>query len=159
MNRTAMVGIFALLLVGIVAIAGNASANRFGFMQGNISPQGTEAAAQTAIENNDFTAWKAAIESTLSQENFDRLVTMHKQTSDRQAKEQAVRDAINSGDYNAYVAAINALNNLVSASAPLNESDFTKLVAEHQARLNGNSTNMGRQGIPHMGRGFGLGRI
>jgi hypothetical protein len=157
-KKTTIIGIVALMLLGIVAIAGSVSANRFGFNLGASNMQGTNTAVQTAIDNNNFNAWKAAIESTLTQTNFDKLVEMHKSMSEKQTAEQAVRDAINSGDYNAYVSAMNTLNNLVSSMTPVNESEFSKLVQQYQAWQGGNLTKgPADQGSQHMGRGLGMG--
>jgi ABC-type glycerol-3-phosphate transport system substrate-binding protein len=157
MNKITIMGIFALVLLGIVAVAGSASAFRFGFGQGPDNMQGAGTAVQAAIENNDFNAWKTAIEATLTQDNFNKIVQQEQQRTAMMQSQQAVADAIKSGDYNAYVSAIGTLNNLVSSITPVNESDFSKLVQEYQARQSGNSTigPIG-QGIPRMERGFGM---
>ena len=83
--KTAIFGLLGLLMIGVV-VAGSATAFRFW-----LGPQDSEA-VQTAIENNDYDAWKAAIEDKLTQENFDKLVEQHNTMTQLRENRQAVTD-------------------------------------------------------------------
>ncbi|GEM_PF-1135397 len=99
---TIAIGIVALLAVSFVA------ANNFGLMNGfgQFSEEDKEAAKanmdaiKTAIKNNNYQDWKAAmeeqiaiLESQITPENFNALVEKHNEMSEVQAKIQAAKDA------------------------------------------------------------------
>ncbi|NTV23327.1 MAG: hypothetical protein HGA85_03055 [Nanoarchaeota archaeon] len=120
----------AVLAVSLMAIAGvSAFIGRFG------ENADDRQALEQAIADNDYSTWKELMEKQLTEERFNQIVKDHKERSEKQSKEAAVRDAIEDGDYDAYVGAVKAL---ASAQA-LSEQDFEKLVEIRQAR-SGNET-------------------
>ena len=128
--------ILALFLVGIVT-AGAASAfgGRFG---------GNEAVHE-AIENEDYGAWKSAMTDELTEERFQLQVERHEMHQERLEElgidpevfyeaQEAKRDAIEAGDYEAYMAAVNGLD---LPKGALTEDEFNTLVEMHEARGEG----------------------
>lgn len=132
-------GILALLMVGLVAIAGTVSA--FGGL-GGIWPgesQGADDATRTAIETGDFSAWKAAVEAQLTEENFNLIVKRQFEMQQRGAEmeqrreyREAMRQAIEENDYEAWKEA--AENIGLESEKILSEDDFALIVQLHQAR-------------------------
>jgi len=92
-----VVAAFAVLAIGGVAAFGFGN----GFMAGNSDSTEMQAfheKVQTAVENNDFVAWKSLMESQLTQDNFNQMVEMHDQMQEMQDLRQQLRDAIANGD-------------------------------------------------------------
>jgi hypothetical protein len=174
------VGLLALLMVGLVAVAGSVAA--FGF--GGITHKDT--AVQDAIAAGDFAAWKQAIEAELTEDNFKQAVAMHKQMAAEMgnstsgtggkfrddgiardngsaadpAKAAAVRDAVEAGDYDAWKTAVEAMG--MNSSKVMSEGDFNLLVELHQARVSGDTakadelmTELKTDGVNDFGMGFG----
>jgi hypothetical protein len=79
-------GIFIFSIVAILGIGFVAS---FPFGNGQINQNLSDEeqsemiafhnSVQNAIENNDFDGWKSLMESRLTEENFNRIVEMHKE--------------------------------------------------------------------------------
>ena len=63
--------LLGLMFAGVLVSAGIASAFGAGFAN-----DGQSSAIRQAVENNDFEAWKTAMEETMTQENFDKLVDL-----------------------------------------------------------------------------------
>lgn len=115
----------ALFLVGIVAAAGAVSA--FGGMFRNSE-------TEQALEQNDFAAWKTAIESELTEENFQEMVTRHNGrgtmkglTEEDHEERESFRTAMQSGDYSAYLAAAETLG----LEKTLTEEEFAIVTEFH----------------------------
>ena len=78
-------------------------------------------AAQTALKNNDYTAFTEAVKGTkmegkVTQEQFSKMVTHH-------AKQEAVHTALKNNDYDAFV----------KAKTPTQE-EFAEMVAKFKER-------------------------
>jgi hypothetical protein len=99
MKKTIIFGLAALMLIGIVA----AGMPAMGHMLG-MDRAGNDA-IRTAIEDNDFDAWREAVTATITEENFNEIVERYATMSERMQTHQDVRDAIYLGDYDAYKAA------------------------------------------------------
>jgi hypothetical protein len=110
--------IIALLAFAVLGIAGIGSAAAFGM--GYLGTTADKTAIKTAIDNNDFTAWKSAVEATLTQDNFNKIVAGNNAQTDRMNMMNNVKSAIEANDYNAYVKAMNIISNANVAS----QSDF-----------------------------------
>jgi hypothetical protein len=160
MKITTVFGLIGLMLVGIVAAAAGTSAFGMGFWQSTDDKQ----AIQTAIANNDYATWKDLMEQQLTQDNFNQLVQRHQQMSDRQQTQMDIRNAIETSDYEAYVAAVEK----IATTEPISEVDFNKLVEIYNAQKSGDyaTAKQLRQelgvnitGMPmdfgEFGRGFG----
>jgi hypothetical protein len=130
-----------LMLFTILASAGLVSA----FGSGMLSEDQNSEIIQ-AVEENDFAAWKAAVEETLTQENFDRLVERHKDMTERKGMQDALRQAVANGDYDAYK---QAFENLKGSMEMMSEEEFNAMVERYQE--GGFGGGMGR------GRGVGIG--
>ncbi|MBN1386007.1 hypothetical protein JW968_03450 [Candidatus Woesearchaeota archaeon] len=92
------IGLLALMIVGVVASAGIASA----FMGQGIGKQLSDEereAMHDAMESGDYDAWHQAMTDTLTEERFNELVEMH-------AQKQAIEEAIENKDYDAWVNAM-----------------------------------------------------
>lgn len=135
--------ILCLVAVGVMASAGLASAFGGGFVN-----EQQKTAIKQAIENNDFEAWRTAMTETLTQENFDKLVEMNKAMAERRDLQNAMRQAIANGDYNAYN---QAFENLRGSMQAMSEDDFNAMVERYNA---GNAGNAGNSG--ELGGGFGF---
>ena len=124
----------ALMLAGVIGTTGLASA----FMPG-IADTEQRTAIRQAIENNDFEAWKAAITTTLTKENFDKLVERQKAMSERMQLKNALRQAIQDKDYQAYK---QTAEQFMNSQKILTEEEFNA---------------MAEQGVPFMGWHHGMG--
>ena len=86
-------------------------------------------AINTAITNNDYTAYLAAIKGTakegkVTQAQFTAMVTKHQQKS-------AMNTAITNNDYDAYLAAIKG----TTKEGKVTQAQFTSMVTKHQKEL------------------------
>ncbi len=148
------VGVLALFVVGLVAIAGAASAFG-GFWQ-----DGGEVKA--ALEAGDYSAWKEAIESQLTEDNFNQMRQMNEQRETMKEYRDAMRQAIEDNDYDAWKEAATAMG--VDAEDILSEEDFSLLVQMHEAQQSGDTetaselrSELGNLGPLGMDLGFGMG--
>ena len=128
--KTAIFGILGLLIIGLVASTGVVSANGFGPRSEN--PEADEQMEEIiqAVEDNDFEAWKSAIEDSLTEENFEMLVERHENRVEHRDLRFATRDAVMDGDYDAYLEAVEDLG--VSEDLIMSEEDFNNLVEMRQ---------------------------
>lgn len=134
------ISLAALALVGILGSVGLASAFGFGFFDGQ-----NRTAIEQAVKNNDFQSWKSAMTETLTQENFDKIVERRNLTSNRmgQRMEQvSVMRAIKSGNYTAY---IEAVDNTINSGNAMTEEEFNAMVARY-------NTSAPWKGFGHKGR-------
>ena len=95
-------GIVALLAVSFVAANGLGIGHAFGQLSETEkeTAKTNMDAIRTAIKNNDYDAWKTAMEvqiammqDQITEENFNALVEQHNEMSQVQAKIQAAKDA------------------------------------------------------------------
>ncbi len=130
MRKTPLLGLMALLVVGLVSVG--AFAMPFG--KGN-----TE--IRDAIEAGDFEAWKSAITSSLTEERFNKAVEMHQKMVERRAETQekfsAVQDAIESSDYQAWLEAIGEHPRAEKLAGLITEENFATFAEMYQARQAG----------------------
>ena len=136
----------ALVLVGIIGSAGLASAFGLGFIRNE-----QRTATTQAIVDNDFDAWKAAITETLTQERFDKLVERHSAMSERMELQNALRQAIEEGNYESYKEASESLMNL---NKVMSEEEFNNMVERYKARETGEGFGPA-YGFGYHKRGFG----
>lgn len=130
MKKNIILGLVALMLVGIVAAGASAFRGHFGDSE-------DKEEMKQAIENNDFDAWKSLIEEKLTQENFDEIVQRHENRSLHRENKEAVKQAIDSNDYDAYLEAIKNIDDLPEDHETLSEDDFNKVVEMHEAMQEG----------------------
>jgi len=89
------------------------------------------------------------MEQTLTQENFNKLVERQKAITERRELQDAVKQAIANGDYNAYKQAFKKLKDSMQV---MSEDDFNAMVERYTAgELRG--------GFRCLGRGFGMHRM
>ena len=125
MKKTGMIGLLALMVMGLVS-AGVVSA--FGGFRQGLQDEDT----QTAIANDDYEAWREAVIETLTEERFDELVERHNEMAEHEAKMDAVLEALENDDYEAYLEAIEEMD---SNRPVIDEEGFEELVAIHNQRL------------------------
>ena len=113
-------GLLSLLLIGIVAVGVSA----FGMWYNNED-------VRQAIEDNDYGAWKDAINEQLTEENFVRMREKHQKYGWKWQAKSEMRNAIQNNDYDAYVTAVEGFNKEIT------EEDFDILVQMHQAKQEG----------------------
>ena len=117
--------LFGLMIAGVLLSVGVASAFGAGF-----ASEEQSSAIKQAVEQNDFEAWKTAVEETLTQENFNKLVERNKEMTERKELQDAVKQAIANGDYNAYK---QAFENLKGSIQVMNEDDFNTMVERYNS--------------------------
>lgn len=176
MNKKTIFGALAIFIV-IASIAGVSA------FQGKFPGMDQQGRANmiNSIKANDFNTWKEMMSARLTQENFNKLVERQTLMSQRHENMSGIRggmssgtpacneemvQAIENGDYEAWkVAAVNS----PMISKIQNEDDFKILVQLHQAKQDGNYTQvkeLGEQlGLPsgpakhRMSGNFGRGRM
>jgi len=107
---------------------------------GGLANQEQTTAIKQVIESNNYTAWKEAITGTLTEERFNKTVERYNLIMQRKQLQDAVNQAIQKGDYEAYKQAIGNLTSHMIMS----QEDFNAMIN----RLN--TTNM-----TEPGKGFG----
>ena len=161
MRTTTFIGVFALLLIGLVAASGLVSAFRGSLGQG-FDPEKRDA-IKSAIDSGDYETWKALQEDMLSEENFNSIVERHQSMEDKNARREAIKEAIDDGDYSAYKAAVGSLDGYPAGLEVMTEEDFNILVQVHKARVAGDfeTANNLRSELGDgfaFGEGFGFGQ-
>lgn len=135
MKRKSILGLLALMiLIGSLGAAQAFGGNFFGM---NSETRDT---IINAIKSKDYSAWKEAMETQLTEENFNKLVERHEAMSERQAQREAMEKAVQEGDYEAWKKASENLS--VTQYKILDENDFKILVQLHQAKQDGNYTKV-----------------
>jgi phosphoenolpyruvate-protein kinase (PTS system EI component) len=117
--------LLGLMIAGVLVSVGIASA--FG---GGFASEEQRLAIKKAIEENNFEAWKTAMTEALTQENFNKLVERNKAMTERKELQDAVKQAIANGDYNAYK---QAFENLKGSMQVMSEDDFNAMVERYKA--------------------------
>lgn len=131
-TKNTIFALLALLIVGIVAAAG---ASAMGWMQGNNEDRDE---IRQAIEDNDFDSWKTLHQERLTEENFNEIVERHESRELCRESHEAVRDAIDNEDYEAYLEAVSSYDDCPYEMPELTEDDFNILTQIHDAREEGN---------------------
>jgi hypothetical protein len=103
-----MMGIFALAIIAVLGV-GIAVASPLGKGFGLIdnsdlsnaektAMQEQMQAIQTAVENEDFATWKSLMESQLTEENFNKIVSANKKMSEAKTIQEELKQATSDGD-------------------------------------------------------------
>jgi len=111
------------LLIGLVLVG---SVSAFG---GKLMNSDSRELVRAAVEDNDFGAWKEAIISGLTQENFDNLVKMHSKMSEMKDIKEQMKQAMEDGDYEAWSEAAELASRKI-----VDEEQFDIMVQRHQTR-------------------------
>ena len=129
-TKNTIFAVLTLFVIGIV-VATSASAFGFGWMQEDKED------IRQAINNKDFDAWKDAIQSRLTEENFNEFVARHKSISECRESRDLIRDAIDNEDYEAYLDVISEIEDCPHEMPELTEDEFNILLQIHDARQEG----------------------
>ena len=97
MKKTMWGALALLVLVGSMGVV-SAFGNKF---------LGNREEIETALESGDFNGWKSAMEAELTEERFNQMVQRHSMRKERRQERPAcaAREALEFGDYEAYVEA------------------------------------------------------
>ncbi|MBU0457569.1 MAG: hypothetical protein KKD75_05485 [Nanoarchaeota archaeon] len=127
MRKTPVLVLMGLLVVSLVAVGVFAMP----FDKANDE-------AKNALEAGDFTAWKEAMISQLTEERFNRAVEGHQKMIERKTEmmeqRSLVQDAIESEDYQAWLSAIGDNPRQEKLIEVITEENFATFVEMHQAR-------------------------
>ena len=127
MKKTAKFGIVALLLLGLVASAFAFSGRGFG-----------NQAAKEALEAGDYGAWKGAMTEGLTEERFNHMREREQEMEGKRAEMQEnraeVEAAIDAGDYEAWLSAIEGKSMGKKHSEVITKDNFDTFVEMHNAR-------------------------
>jgi len=132
MKKNTIYALLALMVVGIVAAAGSVSAFGFGRDTDNREQM------DLMLESGDYDSWKEYKESEITEDNFNQRVERHQNRENHRAQRDDMRNAVDSGDYEDYVTAINTMENLPEDFVVMSEDDFNVLVQIHEAKQDGN---------------------
>lgn len=138
MNKTTMLVVAGLLMIGLVASAGIVSAFGGRFSRCGFSDAGE--AIKQAVENNDYEAWKDAMSGTMTEEKFREIVERHEVRSERREsmneRREAVKQALETGDYTAWKNAIDSFERTGRIADKITEDNFGTFVKLHEAKQN-----------------------
>lgn len=150
-------GIFALAVMALVVTGGMVAA--YGFRN---------EAVQNALENNDYDAWKLAMDEqyadATTEDAFKNTETRYEQRGvfreERDARRTAMDAALDARDYDAWLAVVDDMN-YAPRFEVLSEDDFNTLADMHEARQAGDYETADQLrdelGLPEMGEGMGEG--
>ncbi|MBN2421985.1 hypothetical protein JXB41_02050 [Candidatus Woesearchaeota archaeon] len=133
MKKGTIFALLGLLLVGIVAAAGTASA--FGWHI--FSDEENREKIRAAVENRDFNSWKQAMSEQLTEENFNKILERDEQRNQHRENMEAVMAAIEAGDYDAWKEAVADCPGEAKISELITEENFDRFVEMHNARRDG----------------------
>ncbi len=124
-NLAKMMALFVIAIIGSVGVA-------LAFWPHLVNKEQKEA-IQEAIKNNDFEAWKNAIVSSLTQENFNRIVERYKVTTEIKELQNKIIQAIKEGNYNDYKETMEKLIDLYKSISKeyLTEEYFNYIVQRY----------------------------
>ncbi len=138
MNKTTMLVVAGLLMIGLVASAGIVSA--FGGRFGGCGFSDTRGAIKQAVENNDYEAWKDTMSGTMTEEKFREIVERHQSRPERREsmneRREAVKQALETQDYTAWKNAIDSFERTGRITDKITEDNFGTFVKLHEARQN-----------------------
>ena len=146
--------LLGIMVVSVVFVLTFGFASAFGFGFGNVNHMNFENlsvsdrvaleekrnATLTAIENNDYEAWKTIMESDLTRENFDKLVEQHKEMSQFQNLRQQLRQAYQNGN----TTEVSQIQNQLSDLGFNNETGIGMRFGGGQGMMMGNSDFSGQ---------------
>ena len=137
MNKTTMLVVAGLLMIGLIASAGIVSAFGGRFYGGDSDAR---EAIRQAVENNDYDAWKDAMSGTITEDKFNKILERHESMSERRGmvkeRRDAVEQALETGDYNAWKSAIEGFERTGRIADKITEDNFGTFVKLHEARQN-----------------------
>jgi len=144
MNKVPIVGLAALILVGLIAVGVFALSLR-GMGKGNMF--GTSDAAKEALKAGDYKAYMSALEeqwnsfkAQLTEEKFKEMVAQYNQSAQKMAAIEAVRSqvkqAIDNKDYNAWKEAIGNSTSAAKLTEMITAENFDKYVEMQKALQN-----------------------
>jgi ribosomal protein L17 len=92
-----------------------------------------KATIQEAIKNNNFEAWKNTIISSLTQENFNKIVERYRTRLETKELQNKIIQAIKEGNYNEYKEAVEKLIDLYKSTSKeyLSEEYFNYIVQQY----------------------------
>jgi len=124
-NLTKIMALFVIVIIGSVGFS-------LSFWPHLMNKEQKEA-IQEAIKNNDFEAWKNAIISSLTQENFNRIVERYKVTTEIKELQNKIIQAIKEGNYNDYKETMEKLIDLYKSISKeyLTEEYFNYIVQRY----------------------------
>ncbi len=138
MNKTTMLVVAGLLMIGLVASAGIASA--FGGRYGGCGFSDAREAIRQAVENNDYGAWKYAMSGTMTEEKFNKIVERHESRSEKRQlineQREALTQALETEDYNVWKNVIDSFERTPGIAGKITEENFDTFVKLHEARQN-----------------------
>jgi hypothetical protein len=105
-------------------------------------------AIQQAIKKNDFEAWKNAIISSLTQENFNKIVKRYNVTIEIRELRNIIKHAIKEGNYTTYKEAMEKLIDLYKTLL-INEEYFN-YAAQHYNETGRMPYPIGKIGFANM---------
>jgi hypothetical protein len=125
------VGLVGLSMAGIALAAnGEFGSQGKGMLQQNEN-------LQVALDNQDYNGFISTLEEVnpraaerMTEERFQGMVDRHEQRD-------AISDAVENNDYDAWVAAVSVIHEGEDISEIVSEDDFATLVAIHEAREDG----------------------
>ncbi|MFH1432900.1 MAG: hypothetical protein ABIG84_06820 [archaeon] len=134
MKKSLILGMAALLVFGLIAVDAFAFGGHF---RGN-------AAAAEALEANDYQAYLTALDESyqayragVTEEKFNTMAGRHQQMSEKRAlmeeNRAAVQAAIESGDYEAWLLAIEGNPGAEKLKEVITQDNFATFVELHQA--------------------------
>ena len=144
MKKAQILGIFAVLLVGLIAVG--AFASPFGGKRKGGGMLYSNDAAKTALETGDYDAFVSAMEeqgqsgrfAELTEEQFNEMVERSRQREEQIAAMQEARDAIHnaleSGDYDAWYAAVITIEPVPDLAEKITRENFDTYVMLHEAK-------------------------
>jgi hypothetical protein len=94
--------IYGLAALALLVFAGMGGVMAFPFGMGLAAAdlQGDWQTVREAVENGDYQAWRSAIESQLTEENFQKLKDAYGKHQEREEALEQFYEAMESGDYN-----------------------------------------------------------
>ncbi|MFH1399871.1 MAG: hypothetical protein ABIG95_07245 [Candidatus Woesearchaeota archaeon] len=119
--------LITILVLGVIAVGAVSAFGGFGNRE----------QVRAALDANDYTAWKQAMESGLTQERFEQMKQKNMRHVQDIESRQAMRKAIENADYDGWKTIVEGMEPTpFIAEKILTQEDFNTLVEIHQARQN-----------------------
>ena len=118
--------------VAVLVVASGAFA--LGYPMGSAN----RTAIDQAIASNDYAAWKDAIVSTLTQDNFNKIVQQYNSMAQMKQLRGAISSAVASGNYTAYKEAVGNFS-----SYEMSQDKFDALAARYNSTGSAPMTGIG----------------
>lgn len=119
MKQKTMYGVLTLATISLLLLGGVSAFGGFGKGVALTDEERAEMdvfheQVQTAIDNEDYAAWAALMESEVTQENFELLVERHAQMQEVREIREQMREARESGDTETFEVLRSQLQELAS---------------------------------------------